>query len=79
MRIAPYKDTETSGRLLLWIETLRQKLKPTPEWIEGDGSPEGVLYASKNTHYFNRTGSAGTLLYVKNSASSLNTGWVAYG
>lgn len=79
MRIEPYKDTKLPDRFQRWLETLRSKLKLAPEWTEGDGSPEGVVYASKNTHYFNRTGSAGTLLYVKNSDASLNTGWVAYG
>lgn len=49
------------------------------EIAEGDGSPEGVLLADKKKIYFNNTGSAGTLVYIKTTASNVNTGWVAIG
>lgn len=42
----------------------------------GNGSPEGVVTASIGSLYTDRSGSAGTVLYVKESGSG-NTGWVA--
>lgn len=76
--IEPYKNKDLPERFLLWIEALRVSLSPLPQEIEGDGSPEGVITAPRRTRYYNRTGSAGTLLYVKTTTTG-NTGWVAYG
>jgi hypothetical protein len=77
--IEPYRDTMLPDRFHRWLEVLRIRLAPVPEFVQGAGTPEGVVFASKGTRYFNTTGGAGTLLYVKNSAAALNTGWVAYG
>lgn len=77
--IEPYKDQKLPERFLRWIEVLRQKLRPIPEQLEGDGSPEGVIKAPEKARYYNRTGAAGTLLYVKTTGSDVSTGWVAYG
>ena len=76
--IEPYNDPSFPERFLRWIELLRGKLVTVPEFIKGDGSPEGVVTAQQGTRYFNRTGSAGTFLYVKTTTTG-NTGWVAYG
>ena len=78
MNIEPFRGGGLPERFLAWLSTLRLKLRPVPDWFEGDGSPEGVVTAPEKSRYYNRTGTAGTLLYVKTSASG-NTGWVAYG
>ena len=44
----------------------------------GTGSPNGVVSASPGAIYFNRSGGASTTLYVKESGTATNTGWVAY-
>lgn len=76
--IEPYKDDKLPNRFLLWIETLRQKLRPIPDFIQGDGSPEGAITATTTARYYNRTGAPGSRLYVKTTATG-NTGWEAYG
>jgi polygalacturonase len=43
----------------------------------GDGSPEGVVYAGIGSQYRRRDGGAGTTLYIKESGTASNTGWVA--
>lgn len=49
------------------------------DMAEGNGSPNGVLKAEKKKLYFNNSGSAGTLVYIKTTDSSSNTGWIAIG
>lgn len=44
----------------------------------GSGSPEGVVDAPKGVIYERDDGTAGTLLYVKGTASGTLTGWVAF-
>ena len=75
--LEPYKDMQLPERFQRWIETLRIKLRPIPDFLEGDGSPEGVVTAARGTRYFNRTGAAGTFGYVKTTTTG-NTGWIAY-
>ena len=48
----------------------------TTKDLVGAGSPEGVVTANSGSIYRNRSGGAGTTLYVKESGSG-NTGWVA--
>lgn len=43
----------------------------------GSGSPEGVVTGSPGDFYTNQTGGAGTTLYVKETGTATNTGWVA--
>lgn len=43
----------------------------------GTGSPEGVVTADPGTLYLNASGGANTTLYVKESGTGTNTGWVA--
>lgn len=42
----------------------------------GTGSPESVVTGSPGDIFLNTTGGAGTTLYVKQSGSATNTGWV---
>jgi hypothetical protein len=43
----------------------------------GSGSPNGVIIGNPGNLYLNRSGGAGTTLYVKESGSGTNTGWIA--
>ena len=43
----------------------------------GTGSPNGVVTADPGSLYLNLSGGANTTLYIKESGSSSNTGWVA--
>jgi hypothetical protein len=43
----------------------------------GKGSPNGALVAAIGSLYLRLDGGAGTTLYVKESASDKNIGWVA--
>ena len=43
----------------------------------GNGSPEGVVVGSPGDLYFRKNGGASTCLYVKESGTTTNTGWVA--
>jgi len=49
----------------------------TGKVLRGSGSPEAVHYAPIGTFYQRTDGGAGTSLYVKESAGTSNTGWVA--
>lgn len=42
----------------------------------GTGSPNGAVTASPPARYWNRSGGAGTTLYVKESGVNTNTGWI---
>ncbi|MES2112917.1 MAG: hypothetical protein V4577_29470 [Bacteroidota bacterium] len=44
----------------------------------GSGSPQGSITANPGSMYFNTTGGNGTSIYVKESGSGTNTGWVPY-
>jgi hypothetical protein len=45
--------------------------------LSGDGSPEGIVEAGVGTLYTDRSGGAGSVLYVKESSPTPDTGWVA--
>jgi hypothetical protein len=42
----------------------------------GSGSPEGVVTANPGSLYLNLSGGANTSLFVKESGTATNTGWV---
>jgi hypothetical protein len=46
-------------------------------YLEGEGSPEGVVTADKGALYQRQDGTAGSLLYVK-TEDDTNTGWLAF-
>lgn len=43
--------------------------------LEGSGSPEGVITAEPRALYMDTAGTAGSILYIKQSGTG-NTGWV---
>ncbi|BBO84465.1 hypothetical protein DSCO28_50310 [Desulfosarcina ovata subsp. sediminis] len=49
------------------------------KWSSGTGSPEGVVTGNPGDQYSRTDGGTGTSFYVKETGSSTNTGWVAYG
>jgi len=53
--------------------------RPTgmPQVLHGDGSPEGLHYAPQGSLYMRRDGGDAWHLYVKSTAVTINTGWVA--
>lgn len=53
--------------------------RPTgmPDLLHGDGSPEGVHYAPQGSLYMRRDGGDAWHLYVKSTAVTLDTGWIA--
>jgi hypothetical protein len=53
--------------------------RPTgmPQVAHGDGSPEGLVYAPQGSLYLRRDGADSWHLYVKSTAVTLNTGWLA--
>lgn len=77
MKIEPYRDEKLPERFMRWIERLRGALRPVPDFSFGDGTPEGAVMGVVGDRYYNRTGGAGTRLYVKTTNTG-NTGWVAY-
>lgn len=62
-------------RMAPWMEAITNLINFL-EIAEGTGSPEGVVFADKKKIYFNLTGAAGTLVYIKSTDNTLNTGWV---
>ena len=63
-----------------WKDVYAENLRPGdggPIWTSGAGSPNGVLTAAVGSLYTRTDGGAGTTLYVKESGTGTNTGWVA--
>jgi hypothetical protein len=48
-----------------------------PHVAHGDGSPDGLVYAPQGSLYLRRDGADAWHLYVKTTAVTVNTGWVA--
>lgn len=42
----------------------------------GTGTPEAVVTADIGAIYINTTGGAGTTLYIKESGTATDTGWI---
>jgi hypothetical protein len=53
--------------------------RPTgmPQVLHGDGSPEGLHYAPQGSLFMRRDGGDAWHLYVKSTAVTVSTGWVA--
>ena len=50
-----------------------------PQILHGDGSPEGVVFASSGSAFMRRdNGGAASALYAKTTGPSLSTGWQAF-
>jgi hypothetical protein len=65
---AAQRNFETIARLL-------SVLTEIPFYV-GTGTPEAVVTASPPAIYFNRSGGAGTTVYLKESGTATNVGWV---
>jgi hypothetical protein len=72
------KDGLAEREMLAWMQAVTLAIKEL-EIIEGDGSPEGVVFASKKKQYYDNTGSPGSRLYIKTTANNLDTGWELIG
>jgi hypothetical protein len=68
--VADQEQQANNVALIQAVNTLGQL-----EFI-GTGSPNGAVTASPPARYWNRSGGAGTTLYVKESGANTNTGWV---
>jgi len=73
-RLEREQDLERFVRDLLDAELTRLRAL-TNSFYEGDGSPEGAVAAPIGSLYRNRSGAAGTTLYVKEAGTG-NTGWI---
>lgn len=86
MIIPPHRDypiidasgVPTIDLMAPWMEAI-SNLVNFLEIAEGIGSPESVVFAERKKLYFNTTGAAGTLVYIKSTDGTLSTGWVAIG
>lgn len=72
--------TDKSGRLTNegrnWLEEVQRFIAIMPPVFSGDGDPNTVITASPPALYFNTAGGAGVTVYVKESGTATNTGWV---
>lgn len=58
------------------VEKLRLTLDGLQDvFVQGEGSPEGVVIANVGALYQNQTGVVGSLLYTK-TTNGVSTGWV---
>lgn len=70
-----YVQDPATRRNFQHLDALLEVLQQIP-FFTGSGSPNGTVTASPPAVYFNRSGGAGTTLYVKESGSNTNTGWI---
>lgn len=57
------------------ISGLFEVLQQIPFFV-GTGDPNGQVTSSPPAIYFNRSGGAGTTLYIKESGASTSAGWI---
>lgn len=75
-----YSEDEIPSRNHLnWLlNNIHQWIGFLDEFVKvGTGSPNGVVTGDIGNLYINTSGGAGTTLYVKESGTATNTGWVA--
>jgi len=70
--------TDENGKLTLRAASFLEELATeinlnTP--VQGSGSPEGVITAEIGQRYMDTAGTAGSVLYIKQSGSG-DTGWI---
>lgn len=70
-----FRDSTTATRFIFSLQEDYLQISNTKICV-GSGSPEGTVSAVVGSLYLNRSGSAGTSLYVKQSGTG-NVGWVA--
>jgi len=66
-------DGKLTLRAAVFFEELTYNLNLNTA-IEGTGSPEGVITADRGQRYMDTTGAAGSILYIKTTATG-DTGW----
>jgi hypothetical protein len=57
------------------LSGLFEVLQQIPFFV-GTGTPNGVVTSSPPAIYFNRSGGAGTTIYLKESGAATSAGWV---
>ncbi len=71
-------NTVQVGRNIVGPATPFGSTYPNQPWHrQGAGTPEGVIYGVVGSTWMRTDGGAATSFYVKESAPTLNTGWVA--
>ena len=63
-------------RFVSMLETWRTVLTRVPEFLQGNGDPEGVVAAPRGTQYLRLDGSTGSRLYLKTTEAG-SSGWEA--
>lgn len=71
-------DGIAEREMLAWMQSITLAVNEL-ETLEGNGSPEGVVFAKKKRLYYDNTGSSGSRLYIKTTANNLDTGWELIG
>jgi hypothetical protein len=74
LKIVFPKFPEMQKQLVLLLQEIIAK---APQTYYGTGSPESVTVGNIGDLYINKSGGAGVTLYVKESGTGTNTGWVA--
>lgn len=75
LREDPQAKVRLPALFKAWLTDLRKALRPVPTFVEGDGSPEGVVSAKRGARYFDRTATDVPVVYIKTTQTG-NTGWV---
>lgn len=57
-----------------WIEAMTRQVNLSTI-LTGTGSPEGAVTANPTALYMDESGSAGSILYIKQTGTG-NTGWI---
>lgn len=68
------EDGQPTLEFIIWIEDVTDL-----QIIEGNGSPEGVIEARVNRIYRDTSGTANTILYIKNLSDiggDTSQGWI---
>lgn len=70
-----YDDNAAINRNFEQLAVLLEVIAQIP-FFTGTGSPNGVVTSSPPAIYFNRAGGANVTIYIKESGTNTNAGWV---
>ena len=73
-RVALNPNGTPTLRFAEWIEEITRQVNDSI-MLSGSGSPEGVITAHPKKLYMDTSGTAGNILYVKQTGTG-NTGWI---
>ena len=73
-RVALNPNGTPTQRFAEWIEEMTRQVNDSI-MLSGSGSPEGVITAPPKKLYMDTSGTAGNILYVKQTGTG-NTGWI---